>query len=222
MHVIEQIEILLRTQISYTLAIRYGALGYLNITNFKDNVSKNHSKLISTFYSEVNRNKSKTFVKHHIEKYKEQFPIWVAIELFTFGNISILYSIMKDDDQKAVAKIFNTKPIFLSKWIKVLVEVRNICAHYGRLYNFPLKTTPSLYRENNQYIPKDRQQNKLFPVFLVIKRILNANTDWKLFYSFFKTVMNEYQDVVILPFNGFPCNWEEVLDNELNVFLEKK
>ena len=49
MHVIEQIEIQLRTQISYALAMKYGALGYLNVTIFKDNVSKAHSKLINTF-----------------------------------------------------------------------------------------------------------------------------------------------------------------------------
>lgn len=79
------------------LAMKYGALGYLNVTNFKDNVSKDHSKLINTFYGEVSRNKSKPFVKHHIEKYDEQFPVWVAVELFTFGNVSILYSIIKDE-----------------------------------------------------------------------------------------------------------------------------
>lgn len=50
----------------------------------------------------------------------------------------------------------------------------------------------------------------------VIKRILNANVDWKLFYEFFKSVMKEYKDVVNLSFNGFPRNWEQVLDKELN------
>lgn len=222
MHIIEQIEIQLRTQIAYALAMKYGALGYLNVTNFKDNVSKDHSKLINTFYGEVSRNKSKPFVKHHIEKYDEQFPVWVAVELFTFGNVSILYSIMKDEDQKEVSKFFECNPKYLSNWIKVLVEIRNICAHYSRLYKLPLKHAPLLYKENNQYISKNGQQNKLFPVFLVIKRILNANADWKLFYSFFKHVMNEYKDVVNLSFNGFPSNWEQVLDKELNTFVEKK
>lgn len=216
MHVIEQIEIQLRTQISYALAMKYGALGYLNVTIFKDNVSKAHSKLINTFYGEVDRNKSKPFVKHHIVKYAEQFPIWVAVELFTFGNISVLFNIMNDDDQKTVAHFFKCTPRYLSNWIKVLVEIRNICAHYGRLYNLPLKHAPMLYKENNQYISKKGQQNKLFPAFLVIKRILNANVDWKLFYEFFKSVMKEYKDVVNLSFNGFPRNWEQVLDKELN------
>ena len=221
MHVIEQIEIQLRTQIAYALAIKYGSLGYLNVANFKDNVYKDHSKLIYSFYGEVSRNKSKPFVKHHIEEYEEQFPIWVAVELFTFGSISTLYSIMKVEDQKTVSNFFKCSPKYLSNWIKVLVEIRNICAHYCRLYNLPLKHAPMLYKENNQYISKNGQQNKLFPVFLVIKRILKANADWKIFYQFFKNVMNDYKDVVNLPFNGFPCNWVQILDKDLSSFVEK-
>ena len=79
-----------------------------------------------------------------------------------------------------------------------------------------LRIHENAVKENNQYISKKGQQNKLFPAFLVIKRILNANVDWKLFYEFFKSVMKEYKDVVNLSFNGFPRNWEQVLDKELN------
>ena len=33
--------------------------------------------------------------------------------------------------------------------------------------------------------------------------------------------MNDYKDVVNLPFNGFPCNWVQILDKDLSSFVEK-
>ena len=56
-------------------------------------------------------NKHLPFVKHHIEKYDGKFPIWVAVELFSFGQLSYLYSIMKSKDKKSVAKQYECSPI---------------------------------------------------------------------------------------------------------------
>lgn len=51
-----------------------------------------------------------------------------------------------------------------------LVEVRNICAHYGRMYNRILSSEPRLYREHSHV-----KRNRAFAVILVIKRLLNDN-----------------------------------------------
>ena len=55
-----------------------------------------------------------------------------------------------------------------------------------------------LYKENNQYISKKGQQNKLFPAFLVIKRILNANVDWKIIKGYINDI--NYCDFLKTPY----------------------
>ena len=53
---------------------------------------------------------------------------------------------MKHEDKKAVAQIYGVKYTYLESWIEHIAFVRNICAHYGRLYNVNLSKTPALYK----------------------------------------------------------------------------
>lgn len=54
---------------------------------------------------------------------------------------------MKQEDKKAVAQIYGVKYAYLESWIEHIAFVRNICAHYGRLYNVNLSKTPALYKQ---------------------------------------------------------------------------
>ena len=213
MHIVEQLEIQLRTQISNHLALKYGPEGYVNPSLFSDKKTKDgeliHTTIIDNFKKECERQKNTPFVKHHLDKYEGHFPIWVAVELFTFGNLSSLYSIMLPEDRKAIATLYKTEPCHLGSWILSLVEVRNICAHYGRLYNMPLKQTPFLYPENRRY--RSSAQSKIFLVLLSIKRMLNGNSSWVSFYRRIENLIDEYGDVIKLSFMGFPNNWKQVL-----------
>jgi len=212
-HVIEQLEIQLRTQISNYLALKYGSEGYMDPSHFTDKKTKDgtsvHTSVIESFKKERDHQKNAPFVKHHMDKYEDHFPVWVAIELFTFGNLSSLYSIMEVDDRKEIAKLYNTEPKYLGSWILALVEIRNICAHYSRLYNMPLKQTPYLYSEYQQY--KSQTRNKVFPALIAVKRMLNSDARWADFEIQLEALMDEYSDVVILSFMGFPKEWKKVL-----------
>ena len=214
-HVIEQLEIQLRTQISNFLALKYGSEGYMDSTLFTDKKTKDgesvHAAVIANFKKECGHQKNAPFVKHHMDKYGGHFPVWVAVELFTFGNLSSLYSIMTLEDRKEIAKLYNTEPKYLGSWILALVEIRNICAHYSRLYNMPLKQSPHLYPEHKKY--RAGGINKVFPALLSIKRMLNNDTRWQSFETQLETLIDEYSDVVRLSFMGFPEDWKEVLSN---------
>jgi abortive infection bacteriophage resistance protein len=212
-HVIEQLEIQLRTQISNYLALKYGSEGYMNPDHFTDKKTKDgvlvHTTVIESFMKERDHQKNEPFVKHHMDKYEGHFPIWVAIELYTFGNLSSLYSIMEAGDRKEIAKLYNTEPKYLGSWILALVEIRNICAHYSRLYNMPLKQTPYLYSEYQKY--KSGMRNKVFPAIIAVKRMLDSDARWADFETQLEALMDEYNDVVILSFMGFPKEWKKVL-----------
>lgn len=212
MRTIEQIEIELRTQIAYCLSIKYGPEVLMSETNFVYKTNKQgqsiYSIIINNLNKEIERQKNKPFVKHHIEKYDRQFPIWVSVELMSFGSLSSLFSILKTEDQKNISRYYNTDPKFLKNWILCLVEVRNICAHYTRLYNMPLKENPRLYKENLRY---RKEQNKIFPVLLIIKRMLKANEQWSSLLKDLKNTFVKYKGSFELAFMGFPQDWEEIL-----------
>lgn len=215
-HIVEQLEIMLRTRISYYLGITYGPEGYTDVRNFIDKQDRQgqsiHSKIMESLKREIQHNKNLPLVKHHLETYGGHFPIWVAVEIMTFGNIASLFDIMKTEDKKEISILFGTSPSHLKSWILALVEIRNICAHYNRLYNMPLKQTPFLYRENRKY---RNEQNKVFPIVLVIKRMLCANEQWESFLKDINKTMNKYRDVVVLSFIGFPSEWYEILSAPL-------
>lgn len=210
---IEQIEIAFRTKIAYHIALKYGPDGLNKKENFDDLKNKNEESIYllinDSLKKEIKRQRNSPFVKHHIEKYQGNFPIWVSVELMSFGTLSSLYSILKDDDQKEIAKLYNTDPIYLKNWILCLVEVRNICAHYTRLYNMPLKQNSKLYKENKKYKGK---QNKVFPVLLIIKRILNSNEQWKSLLKDIQRTFKKYNGYFKLSFMGFPRDWKDILN----------
>lgn len=217
-HSLEQIEIQLRTEIANLLALKYGPEGYMDAANFISKKNKNgqeiHANILQEFQGEVNRQKNVPFVKHHLNKYDGHFPIWVAVELFTFGRLTSLYDIMQPDDRKQIAAIYDTRPGYLKSWLLSLVEVRNICAHYTRLYNLPLKQTPFLYKENKQY--RISPVNKAFPVMLVVRRMFRSNEQWDSLFCDISGTIEKYRDVINLSFMGFPENWEEVLSTPLD------
>lgn len=217
LHTVEQIEIQLRTQIAYYLSLKYGPEGYMDpnnfITKYKKDGTNIHTSILESFRNECRRQNKVPFVIHHNEQYGGHFPLWVAVELFSFGNLSSLLDIMKEEDKKEIAALYETESKYLRSWILSLVEIRNICAHYSRLYNMPLKQTPFLYSEYREF--RNERINKVFPVILVIKRMLEDNQNlWDSFFIELCSLFKDYSNVLNLSFIGFPANWKSVLSHQ--------
>lgn len=209
--VIETIEISFRTQIANHLGLKYGPLGYLESSYFKD--SSYHQQLMGEFEKQVEKNKEKElFVRHHIEKYNRQFPIWVAIEIFSFGMLSRLFKIMKREDQKAIScKYYNSSPYYIESWLHALVNLRNICAHYGRIYNRTFTITPKLDKEGKELGIKN---NKLFAFIFIIKRLQTTRSKWTTFLTNLEALVKEYRKDIELSLLGFPEKWYEILQKQ--------
>lgn len=146
---IEEIEVFIKSQIAYYHSINYGALGYLDKTNFLPSKAEKHRKLMDIFKREVENNKDTPCVKHHILKYGGKFPIWVAVELFTLGNISQFYSQMTAADKKAVCKEISDMTGYTYTYAQMesllfcITHLRNKCAHFSRLYYYKFGTIPN-------------------------------------------------------------------------------
>lgn len=209
MAAIESIEIKLRSMLSYYLAIEHGPMSYFESRLFVNN--ERHVKLIAELNREKELQKDSAFVKHHIEVYNGDMPIWVAIELLSFGMLSKLYRNLKTRYQKQFVRNYvneaTTFNDYLISWLQCLVEVRNICAHYGRIYNRILSSMPKmLYQYDQTNLPRRR----IFPILIAIVNLLDRFSESTTFVTNIQALIYEY-NAVNLSFIGFPTNWEEIL-----------
>jgi abortive infection bacteriophage resistance protein len=202
---IGEIELYARTVISYYHAHKYGADGYLDAANFAP--QSDHVSLITLLQTEIRRNRNLPFVKHHIKHYEGVFPIWVAVELFSSGMLSHFYAYMPREDRKAVAVIFKTKETYLASWLRAITVLRNICAHYGRLYYSLFSNVPKL--------PKHLElqpTRKLFDQVLTLKLLSPTPKQWNAsFLPKLSALIDEYGESISLEDIGFSPDWENVL-----------
>ena len=207
--VLEFFEVQLRAKISYHLAMAYGSTGYANAANFRlDRQSQgSHKSLMNKFRIEVDREDDLAFVRHHQNKYGGKFPIWAAVELFSFGMIAQLYAIMTEDDQWAVSKQYKLSPEELAALIGASVDVRNICAHYGRLYNQTMDDRVILLPKYAQY-----ESDYVFPILLMLKVCAGGHRVYSDMIRGIKLLTQEFPKAD-LSLCGFPEDWEDVLKN---------
>lgn len=195
---LENIEIAFRTHISYFIAHKYGALGYKNTANFQN--QSYHKKMLKSFDSEIERS-DEIFVTHHKGEYNGVFPIWVVIEVTSFGVLSQMYNNLLEKDKDEIAEeYYNTKGEFVSTWLHSLSNIRNRCAHYGRLYNKNLTVTPKLFKADKK---KGIKNNTLFANIYIIGRLSRSESEWNDFITQLLAIIEEY-DIVNLSKIGFP------------------
>lgn len=114
---------------------------------------------------------------------------------------------MKNEDKKEIAKTFNIGYTYFESWIESIAYVRNICAHYGRLYNAKLSKTPILYKQYN----KDRiRNNRIFGVLLCLKELFKSDLQWNIFVDTLEALFEKYENIDKQTM-GFPENWFEML-----------
>ena len=176
---IEKIEVNVRCRIANYFAETYGVLGYTESSSFAD--SEYHKSFLSDIEAEIGRNSKAPFVRNFRENYEGgKLPIYALVEVFSFGTLSKFYKNMKNSDKKAVASSFGIGYTYLESWLESIAYVRNICAHYGRLYNAKFSKTPVLYKE---YTKVGIGNNRMFGVLLCMKHILKSDNHWNAYVN---------------------------------------
>lgn len=83
---IERIEVSIRSKLAYHLAESFGSHAHLKPEIFASPL--NYARTLTKLKSELDRNRSEIFIKHHLDKYSEELPpIWVSVEVMTMGQI---------------------------------------------------------------------------------------------------------------------------------------
>lgn len=203
---VETIEVALRAKMSYYHAHKYGAVGYMDELNF--NPRHDHERFISMIDKSKKENSRLLFVKHYQVKYNGKFPLWVIMELFTMGMLSRFYSDMLTKDKKQfAADVYGENYKDIESWLRCCTDLRNICAHYGRLYYRVFSAIPAGMKEIEA-----NAERRLFATILVVKKLYPDKAKWssELFVQL-HAIMDEYRDAISFKHIGFPENWEEIL-----------
>ena len=206
---IEKIEINVRCRMSNYFAEQYGVLGYLKAENFIN--KEYHKEFLEDIEQEIGRNSKAPFVRNFRENYEGgQLPMYALVEVFSFGTLSKFYKNMHNKDKKEIAKTFGVGYTYFASWLESISYVRNICAHYGRLYNAKMSKSPMLY---NEYTQAGIGNNRVYGVLLCMKHLLKNDSHWNLFVDKIEMLFDKYQSVQIKTM-GFPDNWKELLENK--------
>ena len=134
---IERVEIALRAQWAYHMAIEHGPHGYLEQSHYKFS-DKEYKECRSRLEREFMRSRE-TFIESYRRKYTspEFPPVWMAVEVMSFGLLSKFYENLKRrKDRQAIARPFGKlDETVIVAFAHHISYVRNICAHHGRLWN---------------------------------------------------------------------------------------
>lgn len=179
-----------------------------NTTKYQEWISK-HDQLI--------KRSKEDFVEHYKIKYGLPLPIWVAIELWDFGLLSVFYKGMAVKDKEIIAKKYNISDWrIMESWLRSLNYVRNVVAHHNRLWNRNLIDQPKLAKLGvmpafDSFIGNTHGTSRVYVVLCILAhfmKIICPRSTWQmrlveLMHSFPKSEYMSIQDM------GFPTEWEQ-------------
>jgi abortive infection bacteriophage resistance protein len=207
----EKIEITLRCRITNHFSVKYGSLGYLDANNFGGNYTDLRTRMDLAIENAANNSPS---IKHFIDEYRNgAVPLYAAIEVFSFGTLALFYKTMKTEDQKAIAKqYYKGNYIYLSSWFESVAHVRNVAAHFGRIYQKNFMRLPKIFTPDDSDL---EDSNRLFRILCCMRYLMKEYGDWQGFVADLKDLIDEYEGVIKLSGLGMSDGWDrKLLDQE--------
>lgn len=211
--VIERIEIGLRTKLIYHLSHEFDAWWFQDFGHFID--SRELVKTLNSVALEIDRSKD-IFILDHLKRYKTDTrfpPAWKTLEVVTFGNLSKLYGNLRPQvrSKDLIAAEFNTvNHTFLPSWLQSIAQIRNICAHHGRLWNKNLPGRPKLLPQPPapwlHNVPPVAQHHMLYIHVCCMKYLLDVISPGHHFRPKLAELFVKYPSVDLNAL-GFPPTW---------------
>ena len=217
----------IKSVMSYILSKKYGIKekDYLKASNFSRDYSK--SRRINDVIGKMKRqikinSKQHSATLHYIANYG-YIPMWIMVKVLSFGIISELYSILKDEDKKEIADYYNVDTEDLEIFLSVTANYRNLCAHEDILFDHKTqRDIPDTEYHNMLKIPKVNDEyvygkNDFFSVLLIMRHLLSEEEFRLLVYEIGYEIDLLDGKVSSIPLSkilhrvGFVDNWRDIL-----------
>ena len=226
----------LKSIVSYQLSKKYGyrESDYLRPKNFTPAPEKQRqiNDLLKKMKRQIRINGSQHSATQHYASNYGYIPLWILVKVLSFGIVSEMFSVLKIEDKKEIAKAYNIEVESLDTYLPMLANYRNLCAHEDILYeNRTQKFINDTVYHQLLKIPKEddeytKGKNDLFALIIIMKQMLTEDD--------FKNMTIELDNIIqTLNYNlnsikidavfermGFPLNWKELAKIERSVDSE--
>ena len=222
-----EVEQHIRESISYAFCSVHGEMQaeYLNPANFDSAHARQPEidKLIRTLDYIANKDTDHEYIVHQ-RKVHKNVPLWVAMKVLTFGQISHFYTYLPHSLKAMISKEFvGINEAELGQYLRAFTLFRNVCAHNERLFTFqlggldfhdtPLHKKLCIPQKGTQYIYGKKD---LFGLVIAMRYLLSKES----FISFKKSLTvtiskfthqsNCISESQLLDMMGFPQNWNNI------------
>lgn len=180
------------------------------------------------------------FIEHFRDNYGPHLPIWVATEVMSFGQLSLLYNLCPQEDRRILAERLQIMSApqnggvsgrgdvsALSNWLNALRKARNLCFHYARVWNRSFDVTlqaPGEAQHDQSHplhcLNKTNVNNKLYGLLVVCQYLLKSiNPSSNSAFETAKFVSLHCEDESDCRSVGFPLDWKqhEIWSNDFSL-----
>lgn len=185
-------------------------------------------KLIGDIQQEIARQMSKhhQVVNHYMSEYGF-IPLWVLVNVLTFGKITTFYRLMQPIDKTTVAKEFGIASDELHKYMDMCSLARNKCAHDERFFDIKFRRslhTKSISKLSILHLPRDAAgsylsgTNDAYAIAIIFARLL-SKADTKEFVSAMKSAFGKLTKALhtisvtdVMNIMGYSSSWMNLPD----------
>lgn len=222
---IERVEIAIRIKIAEILG-RRDPLAYLNASELHGNFSRkaakgptHHERWLANYRRSEERSKE-DFIAPFLSSHPGfEFPMWMAVEFWDFGNLSHFLPGMKIQDRSSLANEFGLlREDLLLSWVRAIHTVRNTCAHHSRLWNRPLADNPKPPKVGDSplldHLANDpHAQTRLYAIAVALQFLIRSDQPTSQWSDRLKQLVSSFPagpNLSIKQGAGFPENWERL------------
>lgn len=176
----------IKSIISYKLSVKYGykEKNYLKESNFTtDNKDKRRvSDVINKMKRQIRVNsQNHSATLHYITNYG-YIPLWVLVKVLSFGLINELYGILKPEEQKEIADLYEIEMEDMEVYLSLLANYRNLCAHEDIVFDHRTQKYISNTKYHNELKIKQDEfgeyikgKNDIFALIIILKQMLTKD-----------------------------------------------
>ncbi len=210
---IEKIEIAYRAAISNVMCKKYGSHWFLDKNTFQKEENLEICKsIILKEIKKTDKEYAETFIAKYKEKYTEPElpPFWMIGETLTIGSLNKIFQLINWNDKREIISYLgfkdDIKKISSSNWLFSISVMRNICAHYSRLYNRVFRIAPAVLEKIVEF--NEVPNNKYYFGAMIINYYLQTiSSDYSLEKDL-NDLFTKYPNISTTKM-GFPVNWKK-------------
>ena len=163
-------------------------------------------------------------VTHHLVAYPDtHLPIWITLDIVSFGSLPYFMDLMHDEDRNDVAQLFGVRNgKALTRWTRAFVDLRNVCAHNLRLFNSNVKRVlavrPSEVPKGAPLHIPEPTSRKIYTHLVLLAYVLRSHAAGSQWHRSLRTQVRKFPAGIMdgsgvmmdLTVMGFPEDWDRL------------